>query len=305
MDLERLLNGRGIAIAGVNHKHYRDGWTHVNCPFCGDGGFHLGFPNGSNSGRCFKCGKHWLSEYLQDELRINQFEARKLIAELSGRPMPKQREAKQRSVCSLPNGCVGIDLFSRRHKDYLSGRNYEAEALAKEWGIMAIGSGGSYPWSIVIPVIHDGAMVSWQSRDITDKRESKYVTCPGTEVKDFLYGLDSIEEGKPVIVVEGVPSVWRLGKGIAIATFGQDWTNAQLVELIRKKPDSVLVLFDSEPKAQQKGNELAGALSSIGFTAESHDLKDFAPPEWKFSGKDPGELSQEAANDLVTGFLDS
>ena len=291
MTLEEFLHSKGVPIAGRNHKHFKSGWVHMCCIFCGDRGYHLGFAETVPVGHCFKCGKHGLTETIAAVVKCTKGQASRYVDQILGSPTlrgQKEEEPELEEIV-LPFGKPSYQ--ESRHMHYLEERGYDPYEIEREWNITYIGSIGSYPWSIIIPVNdEEGKLVSWQARDITGKAKAKYRSKKDTNIKRVLYGLDGIKpETKKVIVVEGVTDAWRFGRGCCVATFGQDWSDWQLSTLVRRF-ETVCVLFDNEPEAVKNSRRLCDSILamgvfSIGFFGD-------------YGAKDPGSMSQEDADEI-------
>ena len=146
---------------------------------------------------------------------------------------------------------------------------------------------------LIIPINWGSKTVSFQSRDITNKSNLKYITCPkGIELmfhKNILYGNQS-KWGEFGICVEGDTDVWRLGN-LSFATFGIKYTFAQL-RLIANTFKRVAVCFDPDPQAIEQAEKLVADLRFRGVDAFKVDL-----------GCDPGDLPQNEADYLVKNIL--
>jgi DNA primase len=106
-------------------------------------------------------------------------------------------------------------------------------------------------------------------------------------VKNTLYNFDGLSQGDPVVIVEGITDVWKLGNG-AVGTYGIQWTMDQISLLREKSPKRAYVLFDSEPEAQAQAQKLQEAL---WFThTETLTFENL---------NDPGELSLDDGWDLM------
>ena len=284
MNLQELLERRGANTAARS----KPGWTLIDCPFCSDTGGHLGFDDGVAVGRCFKCGRHTLGETLRLVLRCTWAEAIDLSRSVC-MAIPDRKPVNDTSA-PLPEIVLPAcsDPLPNRHDDFLRARGFDPQKTASAWGLRYHGVADTPPWSVVIPVHNtDGRLVAWQARDITGKAPQRYYTSPGANVKQLLYGLDAVPaRQRSVIVAEGVTDVWRLGRGHAVGTFGQDWSAAQLTLLLRRF-DRVFILFDNEAKAQVNAETLADNLMALGVAAYA------ACSIWRVlpNRKDPGELS--------------
>jgi len=292
--LTDLLRTRGIPMASERHKHYKPGWIHVCCPHCGDSGYHLGFAEGVPVGRCFKCGRQNLGETLRLLLNCTRREASDLVDSVCGGVSPtriREEGESELEEVALPSGRGKI---TPRHWNYLAERGFDPEAVTRLWQAEYTGPLGKYPWAIIVPIQDEfGRTVSWQARDITGKARAKYRTCPGSDVKRVLYGLDKMDpDRRKVIVTEGVTDVWRLGVNKSVATFGQDWSRDQFILLV-KRFDEVITMFDSEAPAQRKAEELCDAVIAMGKEAFNYEIGE----------GDPGELDQTEADFLTRELL--
>jgi DNA primase len=124
----------------------------------------------------------------------------------------------------------------------------------------------NYSHRIIYPINWNGEMVSFQSRDITEKHPLKYIACPTNwekvHHKHLLYGPPILKRLNHSIIVEGAFDVWRMRKK-TFATLGTGFTKKQLL-LISKLFDKSYILFDPEPAAQKRAQELATALKWLG-----------------------------------------
>lgn len=111
-------------------------------------------------------------------------------------------------------------------------------------------------------------LAGWQARLIrsqphteSTRKVPKYLTARGMRRNDLLYGLpQALKADGPVVLVEGVTDVWRLGPG-AVALFGKTISTAQCRLLQRHFADRpVVILLDAD--AQQEAAEIQKRLSS-------------------------------------------
>lgn len=176
----------------------------------------------------------------------------------TNRLQPRKQKARLKALAPPPD----YGPLAAPHRHYLTKRGFDPDQLVKTWEIGACGPrGGSWSWRVIIPIHNSsGRLVAWQGRHIGTV-EPKYRMLDDDlclqDPKTLLYGIDKVE-GDSVIVVEGVPSVWWLGEG-AISTFGIDWKWEQFHGLRTFKRR--FILFDSEPKAQDRAKKLAANLA--------------------------------------------
>ena len=212
MNLQGILEERGVQVAPPSHKHWKEGWIHVDCPFCGDSDFHLGIPEvGGRLCRCFKCGRHETLDALSLILRMGKFDIRRLLfSDPRGpRKAPRRvKEARETSEMDNPRGTLPLDHAEcSRHREYLKSRAFDPSVISK-WGVMGtcagVAASGLRPWSLFIPAMDEtGKLVSWQERDITGEAEAKYKTSNSSAIKLILYGLHLVPiQQRSIVVVE-------------------------------------------------------------------------------------------------------
>jgi hypothetical protein len=125
---------------------------------------------------------------------------------------------------SLP---TNVEPLGNKHRKYLEKRGFDPDEIIQTWNIVGTGPVSlldklNYSHRIVIPIIWDGHEVSFTTRDITDKSEFRYITCPMERElihhKHILYGKQS-KWGETGICVEGPTDVWRMREN-SFCTFG-------------------------------------------------------------------------------------
>jgi hypothetical protein len=254
----------------ISYRLDKRGWMCVPCPFCQDSGDHLGYHQQKGYFFCYKCGWHPINETIKILLNCDWKKVYNLLSVYSAKDVPlfygeESREKKSDQLC-WPDG---LTKMSHACRDYLKRRNFDAEALEKEWKLMATQYWGQYSFRIIAPVVFEGQPVSWQSRSILKDSQHPYIPCPsGWEVlpyKHLLYGIDKAE-WKTGVVVEGITGVWRLGPG-AVATFGVRYTSSQLL-LISRSFEKVLILFDGDEAGCLAADKMGGELTALGQKVE-------------------------------------
>jgi hypothetical protein len=294
IDIKKLCQDYHIQF-WESGKNVAAGWINLKCPFCTDTSNHLGFsPQGHFV--CWKCGSHPLKKVLQKILRIDEQDLSRIFRDYGG--------AKQRIADTVEERVkIGVDKFQfpsnigpmlKSHHTYLNNRNFNSKQLERWWNLLGTGpiaklDNIDFKYRIIIPIMWDEKVVSFQARDYTNKQTLRYITCPkNREIvhhKHILYGLQNnwTDTG---IIVEGVTDVWRLGPR-ACATFGIEYTLAQVRE-IKKHFKRVYILFDCEPQAQEKAYELSAELNFRGISNEVIMIEN-----------DPGSMNQTVADMLV------
>jgi hypothetical protein len=270
LDIERFCSTYHIPILPEGHHHCHAGWMQLHCPFCGGAdGWHLGFNLQWGNFNCWRCGSLKTLNVIGAFLKTNRKQdildvLRKFQIRKQGEPL---RERVERNDKLDPP--VGMGPLTRLHRLYLRRRGFNPTALEQLWGLRATTHlSGEWNWRIVAPIRdQDGRVVAYQGRAIqTDVRPKYKMTDRDDALIDpshLLYGLECAQ--KSVVIVEGVVDVWKIGPG-AVATFGIDWKQEQANRL--RCFNQRYVLFDPEPKAQQRALALAENLSLFGGVTE-------------------------------------
>ncbi len=302
MSIERLLIDYGVPHVTEGHKHCREGWVNVPCPFCtGNPGYHLGIHVDGNGTNCWRCGSHPMTKVLSTILNMPVPKVRQLLRKYRTGSAGIQRTTTEPKVAfhpfKFPKPCFTLN---EQGKKYLSKRRFDPDYLEQEWGLLQTGpvsflDGISYKHRILIPINWGGQIVSFQARDITDKSEMKYLAClmrrEKINHKHVLYGKQEYwRKTNSIIVVEGVTDVWRLGPS-AVATFGIEFKMEQVLQL-KKAADRFFILFDSETQAQKQARLLAVKLRALGKEVYIETVEG-----------DPGGMKQEDAKCLVKELI--
>jgi len=121
---------------------------------------------------------------------------------------------------------------------------------------------GDYKFRIIIPIIQNKNIIHFTSRDVTNKTDLRYKTCPDElaliPMTHCLYNIDNVR-GETILVMEGATDVWRFGNG-AVAILRTEFSNAQINLILEKRVKRAFIMFDSEPQAIWRANQLARKL---------------------------------------------
>lgn len=270
MTLQELLDHFGVEYKNAGeHHHVTSGWIGVDCPYCSPDSHHfrMGLQIGRERSNCWICGSHFFWSALN---RVTEFATSISALEKMLDPMEtgKEKEEPQGKFEFPP---CEIGPFRKPHIDYLRSRNFKPKQLTKLWDIKGIGlASAKFAWSLFIPVFHNGFVVSWATRKLTEKgrryrKAGKHQE--GLPAKNLLYGMDLVR-GHSLIVMEGFTDVWRIGPG-SVATMGVVYTLKQ-AKLIADYPTRY-ICFDNEPDAQRRATKLCRMLA--GFPGKTVRLE--------------------------------
>lgn len=276
-DVVGFLEEYGI-MYHTSGKNVSTGWVEINCPFCSDPSFHMGVNLSSGLHHCWHCGTKGSPEYLvKTLLNIPFTKAKGIVQDFDSAPNIDVKEKPKTSIITFPKG-IEKEL-PQMHKRYLISRGFDPIYIQKEYGIMGcLHLGKEFAYRIIIPIVMDGQIVSFTSRDVSGKATSKYKHLANessiVQVKDSIYNIDSVKD--KIIIMEGVMDVWRVGKG-SVALFGTEWTTRQLNLLYEKGITNAFVLFDHD--ATRKSHKLANILSSFIPKVEVLEIDDGDPAD--------------------------
>lgn len=290
-DCSSYLTDLGIQIT-TEGKNCSPGWINIRCPMpqCGDHSNHGGFRLSDGAFRCWRCGWHNLERVIANLEGISYSQAYRRIQQYEGIPLPaREREIIRKQLVSWPDGSGPL---TRCHQDYLRNRGFDPEYLENKYQLKGTSIYGPYAYRIVIPIILDGMMVSYQARDFTNRQELRYKACrKEDEIIDhqtILYNVDNA--GGRIVLVEGIFDVWRIGDG-AVCCFGTSVTPGQ-IQMMVDRFKKIFVMFDSEGPAQDKAKDLCDYLGVLGVEARNV----------KLDKGDPAEMSQDDV-DRIRRFL--
>jgi DNA primase len=261
-----FLEDRGVDYMTAGNKNISAGWIGLSCPWCGDHSTHLGISLETNLVSCFRCGKkgsviHLIQQIDSCSMSKAESTALKFVSTDFSHLIKKERKHAETTLYPTGTG----DTFLPIHDNFLARRRYDRKFIQQRYDILAVGpTCDDWKFRIIIPIFLDGELVSYVGRDCTDKADIKYKNVPAErctrQVKDCVYGIDTLKQGGVGIIVEGVFDAWRLGK-YALPTFGTQYTTNQLALVARKKLSKLYVCFDQD--AHTKGDELAHTVSSV------------------------------------------
>ena len=270
------------------HHHVSQGWLNVDCPNCsaGSNNFRLGYNIRGKRFNCWVCGYRPLIDTLGKLLGLSR---KATIEVVEGLGASERVMEAPRGRLELP---AGIGKLLSAHRKYLIGRGFDPDQLTEVWKIGGIGLASKLAWRIFIPAFLNGEVVSWTTRAITDKVQSKYITAKKVQekfpLKQMLYGEQFCSH--TIIINEGPMDAWTIGPG-AVATCGVSYTREQLLRM-SKYPVRVIV-FDNEPDAQRRARKLSDDLAV--FDGDTYNVV--------LSGKDASRSPKREIEELRRRFL--
>lgn len=263
-------------------KNVKSGWYGTRCLWCDDHSNHLGINPDTMGINCFRCPTSGTILKLIMKIQHCGLEkAQAVVKEFSSitkaLPLPSsdtERLSDTLSEIFEPSGA--IDKLLAPHKRFLRRRRFDPDDIFQKFNLRSFGAAGRYRYRLFIPIYFQNRLVTYTTRDVSDKQPIPYLHCPKNSSiiypKETLYNYDSCED--TAIVVEGATDVWRGGDGF-VATFGIVYTPFQ-VQLLRKFK-RIFVMYDAEEQAQDMARQLAFDLSAYQPEVEQLYLSEGDP----------------------------
>ena len=286
--LTQYLRNEGVEY-WTEGTNVSKGWIGIKCLFCDDKSNHLGIRIEDLKVRCWKCGGHQLVNLVKKISNCNFNEAKKITKTLarSGAVSDYQPPLDKSSsdlIVRLP--AESSKKFPMMHIQYLKERNFYPQEAIDKFDLRAVGAVGEYKFRIILPIYMDEILMSFTSRDITDRQELRYKDCPinKSRVKpdDCIYNYDGIKDGGRALLMEGPTDVWKFGDN-SFAIFGAAISAVQILSIMKKNLHTLFIMLDPDKTGEREGPKIARKLSPLAEYVEIVYLKR--------SGRDPGELS--------------
>jgi hypothetical protein len=217
----------------------------ICCPFCNDVAFKLwvnhmygneydptvGHRTNTHLAVCYKNG------CLSVPGRYEQFEdlvfgpGKRILSKMAIRNVPVEYVVPKNT--EPPGRIMSFEELPDYHPaaEYLASRNFDAKQLSRDFNVGVCVEPKSRELGIMrgriyIPIYFNGQLSGWQGRTVGDRKSSvKYYN--GMKRNQVLYNYDVARQQPVVVVVEGVPSVWRLWPA-GVCIFGKTLSTWQL-----------------------------------------------------------------------------
>jgi hypothetical protein len=305
-----ITRGRYDYVVASWGEYYR-----VRCPFCDDRRHRLwinhlyGQPNMHRNGYP----ESWLAVCYNEACTTNPANRHSLERMIFGFQNVRDRRAPMvieigedhtlpLGIVQPPGEILPLSHGPRDHpaRTYLIGRRFDPDWLAENFKVgfvFSVNTSIDERWRsmyqrIYMPVYMNGALVGWQGRltwDPPKEGPPKYFTLPSMPKRRILYNVDIARYWPFVVVVEGLPSVWRIG-GPAVAMFGKTLGQGQQLLLSTYWSGKPIILM-LDPDAR---DEMEGILRELTTTTTSPII-----PIWLSQGYDPADYTHEAVVSMI------
>lgn len=155
--------------------------------------------------------------------------------------------------------CVPLHAPEAIHaRTYLESRNFNSEDLVNNWGVLYSADPNYFnaPY-VVFPIFVDGKLVTWQARYVGDDHDlrgcPKYYFDRSYKKTHVLYNRDRARHNTLGVLVEGIPSVVRIGPQHGIASFGK-FPSARQLKILRGmyRYGTLVVIFDEDAREETR-----------------------------------------------------
>lgn len=291
----------------ITQAHWWGEYYCVNCPFCNDVGNKLwvnhlyGADYDSRTGRrtdtflahCYKNGciaQPGRLEQLEDMIFGPGKWANRKMAIRTGDTTPANE------TLEVPGTILSLQSLPDNHPaiEYLTSRGFDIKYLSDNFQIGlcvdAIKGQRTMNGRIYIPSFFGGRLVAYQgrlTRNVNNKKEIKYYT-QGHKSR-ALYNYDNACRKQGVVIVEGAPSVWRLGHA-GVSIFGKTlsyWQENTVATTWAGKP--VFVVLDCDAQKE---------LEDAVFKLCQHNLR--VVPVVLPDDRDPADYSRDDLRDILS-----
>lgn len=269
-------------------KNVSDGWTSVQCPFCGDRSNHGAFSPNGYTFSCFKCGiKTHSINYIFAVFNYSKSKAWEEFNKYNSSLQVVHKSSNTRAA-KVEWSADTESVLPSIHAQYIKRRKYDVKFIREMFDVRAEYHTGFFKYRLVIPVYMNHRLMTFVGRDVTGKSGLPYKNFPEEQsvlpAKECVYNIDNVHD--TAIIFEGIFDCWRFVHN-SVALFGLVYTKEQ-VRILAHKLKKAIICFDNEPQAIEVAEKLAFDLSMHGLEVELL-LIDAA---------DPGEMSQEEAEEV-------
>lgn len=313
MEIHKIYGQYGIDVAPEGHKHFRQGWVQVECPFCtGNPGYHLGYNLEGQYFNCWRCGFKESTRAVANILKVPVRDAKRIIRENKGTAATTTTTGKKeyypeilkRKHFRFPANAKPLSKVEYVQK-YLRGRGFSGDDINRIKGTYKLYATGPIShldqmdmrFRLVAPIFWQGKEVTWQSRDTTSLSGLKYLACPKNRElvhhKHLLYLPKKPIKTKKIVLVEGVFDVWKIlcamRTPIGTCGFGVELKDEQIKLLTQY--DLVWIWLDPDAAGIQKGKQIAARLEFAGTATRIIKTE-----------KDPGDTEKAEIEEILKDF---
>jgi len=240
-------------------KNVSVGFIGIKCPFCDDPSNHCGIAIGAGNFSCWRCRESGpfirllrkltgeSEKYCQELIDGINLQFKEDSLEVIKKIIDSQTENRnpdKRKFEGLPRFFeeIKIEIDFPLLYSYLSRRKISLDTVIKHHcGVCRF---GKYMNRMIIPIMFNGKIVSYQAADLTGFADIKYSTAPG-DINQYLYNYDLVKNSGRIIITEGILDCWRCGDD-AVCSFGAHLTEKQFKLILDKEPNELVFCRDED-----------------------------------------------------------
>ncbi len=200
-----------------------------------------------------------------------------------------------KSIKDLPNDHPARQIVERRKLPLESLSDlYLCESFYKFTNTIIKGKfpslGGDHPRLIIPFRDEQGEVFAYQGRAFGDE-QPKYITIKIDADRDKIFGLDKIDRGKPILVVEGPLDSLFLDNCIAVA--GADFSNIE---------GGLTIIYDNEPRNKEINKQIEKTIDqgkSVCLWPDTMEYKDIN--DMVIGGYTKEEIQEIITNNTLSG----
>lgn len=176
MSLPQLFNKYNIDYQSDGAKSTK-GFVNVrDCPFCNSHKYHLGFSLNGKAANCWQCSNKNVVDAMSKVLGVSKQESFDLLSKYAdgfGEKNTTNKTTRQTKPFKRPSG---ITELTKLHKRYLASRNFDWRYIQNMWGVKGTSFTSrldktSHKYRLYIPFYWNGQEVTFQTRDVTNKKK--------------------------------------------------------------------------------------------------------------------------------------
>lgn len=245
-------------IYGVDIERLSNGEISFPCPKCQKGDRHFQFNTKKSLGHCFRCGwRTTLTGLVAEIAGVSKHRAKEILRNHGIKVSRNDTYVKPKPSPFVPCELPPNTGWTTRAKEYLEERNV-SDDMIDQFGLYYCGV-GKYQGRIIMPVIMDDMVVSFQARTVFKDVKKRYENPPGVSMARCLYGynllpkspstLVLVEGPFDVIAVNSLPTYRSYKRSYyGLGCFGKSISEAQL-DLLTTAPMpylKIILAFDSD-----------------------------------------------------------
>lgn len=257
--------------------HIRGNDIGMRCPLCGDSRkslrkrrFSVTYENGGAFFNCFNCGRSGTFAELVSELKgISIADAIRQVETIEFSDVKKmlthpptsteiQEQKEEHNLNSILEDCISIKddvsgYFPNLYKTHLL--NFVKDRrIPKEYNVF-VAIKGEYLGRYIIPIFHNGNIVYFQGRAISNEAYLRYKN-PEIDKTGIIMNIDKFKRDKYIIVAEGIIDAMMVENHQGTCVLGGSVSDDFLCELFKHTDKGVIIAVDNDERGSKERKKL-------------------------------------------------